>query len=147
MCDLNLNKITQIDLRDSKLLEHVIGSRQYDMKDSAELDWLRTFFVNKERNMVGVNLNSIAWEVFRKVSDKNQLQDALRWSERSLELQPHHSSYLDTSANLLYKLGQKEEAIAKEEEAIRYIPKENISGRKNYEETLQKMKAGEKTWI
>jgi len=141
------DSITQIDLRNSKLLAHVIDSRQYDMKDSAELDWLRTFFAHKERNMVGANLNSIAWEVFGKVLDKNQLQDALRWSERSLELQPHHSSYLDTSANLLYKLGQKEEAIAKEEEAIRYVPKENISGRKNYEETLQKMKAGEKTGI
>ena len=50
---------------------------------------------------------------------------------------------VDTYANLLYKLGQKEEAITKEEEALRFAAEKDIKG---FTETLLKMKAGEKTW-
>jgi tetratricopeptide (TPR) repeat protein len=81
--------------------------------------------------------------VFERVSNKKTLQDALRWSSRSLELSPNSSYKLDTYANLLYKLGQKEEAIAKEEEALRFANKKEV---KIFTETLKKMKAGEKTW-
>ena len=88
-------------------------------------------------------LNNISWKVFEEVSDKAMLQNALAWSKRSLELTPQNAGWMDTYANILYKLGQKEEAIAKEEEALSIIDKKDASG---YEETIRKMKAGEKTW-
>ena len=77
------------------------------------------------------------------MSNKNALQDALRWSGRSLELSPNNALWLDTYANLLYKLGQEEKAITKEEEALHYADKNSAKG---LSETLRKMKVGEKTW-
>jgi hypothetical protein len=44
-------------------------------------------------------------------------------------------------ANLLYKLGQKQEAIFVEEQALCFADKKNI---KRLEETLRKIKVGEK---
>ena len=57
-------------------------------------------------------LNGIAWDFFEKVNDKTALKNALRWSERSLEISPNDHYFLDTYANLLYKLGKKNKAIA-----------------------------------
>lgn len=88
-------------------------------------------------------LNNMAWGVFLRVSDKDTLQYALRWSDRSLELSPKNPAYIDTNANLLYKLEQKEKAIEKEEEALLYVDKNSVDA---FKETLRKMKSGEKTW-
>jgi thioredoxin-related protein len=99
-----------------------------------------------ERDKISKSLNEIAWQIFEKVSDKKVLKDALTWSKRSLELIPDNPAYLDTYANLLYKLGRKKEAIAKEKEALDYSKKGNTDESKGYEETLRKMNAGEKTW-
>lgn len=65
-------------------------------------------------------LNDPAWKVFQKSDSKEALQRALQWSELSLQLDPRelHVQYLDTKANLLYKLGLIEEAICIEEQAI-----------------------------
>jgi Highly conserved protein containing a thioredoxin domain len=111
--------------------------------DTAQLTKRRLFQISMEKSMVSENLNNIAWKVFEEMSDKAILQNALVWSKRSLELTPKNAGWMDTYANILYRLGQKEEAIAKEEEALSIIDKKDASG---YEETIRKMKAGEKTW-
>lgn len=118
----------------------IAESRQMDSMKLANL--LETS-KHRYRSKISQTLNNIAWEVFLRVSDTKTLQDALRWSAHSLELSPNSSYMLDTNANLLYKLGQKEEAIAKEEEALRFANKKEIKG---FTDTLSKMKAGEKTW-
>jgi tetratricopeptide (TPR) repeat protein len=100
----------------------------------------------KERNKVGGSLNALAWDMFENMADKNRLQDALEWSKQSVEIDPDNYQYLDTYANLLYKLGFKEEAIAKEEEALSLIGKKDAEAYKATEDVLRKMKAGEKTW-
>jgi tetratricopeptide (TPR) repeat protein len=92
---------------------------------------------------VSGSLNTVAWQVFELTSDEKMLKDALRWSKRSQEISPDNAMLLDTYANLLYKLGQKEEAIATEEKALQFGDKEDKEG---FEQTLAKMKAGEKTW-
>jgi len=138
--------IDSIDKKDQLILqsfEKHISSGAFSKLDSTSLAQLKTDLTHVERNKIGESLNSIAWQVFEKMTDKSALQDALRWSSRSLELSPKNVARLDTYANLLYKLGQKEQAIAKEEEALRYIGKKD---NKWLEETLAKMKAGEKTW-
>jgi tetratricopeptide (TPR) repeat protein len=101
---------------------------------------------HNERDKISKSLNDIAWQIFEKVSDVNVLKDALTWSKRSLELIPDNPMYLNTYANLLYKLGREKEAIAKEKEALDYSKKENMDESKSYEKTLRKMNAGEKTW-
>jgi len=86
--------------------------------------------------------NSSAWEIFSYSTDRGQLEKALAWSEKVIKNTPEpNSEYFDTYANLLYKLGRKEEALAYEEKAIALNPKaEDIAG------NLAKIKKGEPTW-
>ena len=147
-CDNYLMKISMdsLDKKDrivAQMIEKQINSGAFAKLDSTQLAQLKEHTAHAQRNRISESLNNIAWEVFRKVSDKKALQDALVWSTRSLELSPNNAAWLDTYANLLYKLGQKEEAIAKQEEALRYA---NTNEQKGLTQNLMKMKAGEKTW-
>jgi thiol-disulfide isomerase/thioredoxin len=111
--------------------------------DSTQRAQLKVVSEHLERNLISQKLNNIAWEVFGKISNVNVLKDALRLSKRSLELDPKNPAWMDTYANLLYKLGQKEEAIIIEEETMNLDNKESKEG---FKKTVQKMKTGEKTW-
>lgn len=62
-------------------------------------------------------LNSYAWEIFENSTDAACLDAALKWSKRAVE-QDVKSAYLDTYANLLYKKGDKINAIKWQEEAL-----------------------------
>lgn len=86
-------------------------------------------------------LNSIAWNVFENCSDMTCVSQILDWSKQLKDA--NTPAFMDTYANILYKLGKKDAAIALEEKAI------NISQsneRPDYQSTLDKMKKGEKTW-
>jgi len=64
-----------------------------------------------------------------------------------LEISPNNHYFLDTYANLLYKLGQKSKAIATEKKAIKLLKELNdVEKIAEYEQVLQKMKSGVKTW-
>lgn len=100
-------------------------------------------------------LNRIAWDAFLHCNDKSVLQQALRWSDLSIQLeQPKPNiQYLDTRANLLYKLGRVKEAIAQEEKAVSIDHAEaKKEGRKKggfedeYSATIKKMQQGQITW-
>jgi thioredoxin-related protein len=82
-------------------------------------------------------LNNFAWAVFEHCKDMTCVKEALEWSRRSFK-DKEDPMYIDTYANILYKLGNKEEAIKWEEKAIA------LGG--NFHDTLEKMKKGEKTW-
>lgn len=148
-CNNQLMKISidTIDQRDRlarQRMEKTIKLASASIKmDSLQLGHFLELTRHMHRNRISQALNNIAWEVFERVSDTKTLQDALCWSGRSLELSPNNPLWLDTYANLLYKLGQREEAIAREEEALRFANKKSVNG---FTETLNKMKAGEKTW-
>ncbi len=97
-----------------------------------------------ERSQLCSKLNGLAWHIFETSSNEAELKEALTWSEKTVQFKPTLSSYLDTNANILYKLGRKEEAIAMEKRAIA-----NFGGSPSYtlySDTLKKMEAGEKTW-
>jgi len=68
--------------------------------------------------MVFYTLNLPAWDAFQHCGDKKVLRIALRWSEKSLQLDKRNVQFIDTHANLLYKLGRVSEAIAEEQVAI-----------------------------
>jgi len=70
------------------------------------------------------------------------LQQALEWSKKSFQ-KDNNAGFMDTYANLLYKMGKKDDAIAWETKAMNASPE---GERKNYQETLEKMNKGEKTW-
>lgn len=133
---------------DTKVLLHFEESVSTLKKigyDSAHIAELRNGIAHLYRNKNSEALNNIAWAFFERTNDPLLLNKALLWSGRSLELNEQNPMYIDTHANLLYKLGQKEKAIAEEIKAVNVAlsAKEET---KSYEETLKKMKAGEKTW-
>jgi hypothetical protein len=68
------------------------------------------------------------------------VKEALDWSKRSFK-DKENPAFMDTYANIIYKLGNKEEAIKWEEKALALSNND-----KSYQETIDKMKKGEKTW-
>lgn len=141
--------IDSIAIQDKKRLEefeNAVKLGKLAKYDSATLALLKSGAAKSEVTHICNSLNQIAWDVFNQTMDKNHLQGALILSKRSLEISPNNAIFLDTYANLFYKLGQKKEAITNEKEALRYADKKDTKGYKGMEETLRKMTAGEKTW-
>jgi tetratricopeptide (TPR) repeat protein len=144
---MKVDSLTKLDDRNYKMMEGKIKSGIFGkMLDSVQLASLLSASVNMERMKVGQGLNAISWYIFEKVTDKNILQEALGFSKRSLEFIPDEAAFLDSYANLFYKLGLKQEAITNEKEAVRLADKKDVETYKGMEETLRKMTAGEKTW-
>jgi len=88
-------------------------------------------------------LNQYAWTVFENCPDMNCVTQALDWSKRSFET-TNNPLFIDTYANILYKMGKKDDAIQWEEKALALTTDEN--SKKSLGDTLDKMKKGEKTW-
>ncbi|HEY0666707.1 MAG TPA: thioredoxin fold domain-containing protein [Sphingobacteriaceae bacterium] len=94
-----------------------------------------------------INGHGGAWHAFLHCPDKAVLLKALEWAELAIELDSEdkgkRAEYFDTKANLLYKLGKKEEALRIEKEALELFPHTpNSEHLQNY----QKMQLGEPTW-
>jgi len=87
------------------------------------------------------DLNSMAWAVFQNCADMTCVSDILDWSKRLKD--NNEPGYIDTYANILYKLGKKDDAIALETKAVGMVAD---ADKATYQETLNKMKNGEKTW-
>ena len=83
-------------------------------------------------------LNNLAWGYVEKMKDKADWSKALEWSARSLKLN-RDPMFLDTYANLLFRLGKQKEAIKIEAEAV---GKSEPDQKANYQATLDKMKKG-----
>lgn len=120
-----------------------ININQYHLKR----DWpnfekaMTTYMKQYSQHMDNDELNSIAWNVFENCADMTCVSKILDWgSQLKTSNEP---AYLDTYANLLYKSGKKEEAIALEQKAVNISPEND---RSELQSTLDKMKKGEKTW-
>jgi len=85
--------------------------------------------------------NDWAWAVFQKSNDKDELNTGILWIKSALKDEPKNANMIDTYANLLYKLGKKEEAIKLEEEALSINPDSE-----EIKIAYDKMKRNEKTW-
>ena len=70
------------------------------------------------------------------------VSEALDWSKRSFDGKPN-AMFMDTYANILYKMGKKEEAIAWEQKAVDLA---DDATKAQLQPSLEKMKKGEKTW-
>ncbi|MDQ6528126.1 hypothetical protein [Flavobacterium sp. LHD-85] len=65
--------------------------------------------------------NNAAWTVVLKPQNSNFIKDAIKWSEYSLVISKNNPYYLDTLAQLYYKEGQKDKAIATQTLAVKYL--------------------------
>jgi len=81
-----------------------------------------------------------AWYIFEGSTDRGQLSSALSWMKKIIKDNPNASN-IDTYANLLYKLGNKDAAIIWQEKAAKIDPSD-----KEVEIALMKMKKNENTW-
>jgi len=109
-------------------------------QERVSMPMLRNGVVNPKSALVF--LNNASWEVFEYSTSKSQLDTALNWINEALEVGPKpFATAMDTKANILYKLGRKEEAMQLEQQSCGLAA--NDEGiRKNYE----KMKSGLPTW-
>ncbi|MGB0931928.1 MAG: hypothetical protein ACPGVB_14185 [Chitinophagales bacterium] len=62
-------------------------------------------------------LNNFAWTFFETMEDNKELQKAVKWADRSIELEKNYYN-TDTKAALLHKIGKHEEALAAAKVAI-----------------------------
>jgi hypothetical protein len=108
-------------------------------------------------------LNIIAWDIFNHCDDRAVLAKALSWSELSIvvarpsthpDTEAYPAQSVDTKANLLYKLGRVDEAIATEQAAIEQVNTDlQKAGRARLHQgdgliaTLEKMRKGDPTWL
>ena len=88
-------------------------------------------------------LNEYAWTVFENCKDMTCVTEALEWSKRSFK-DKENPMFIDTYANLLHKMGRTKEAIEWQEKAVSLVKNDNE--KTQYQQTLDKMKKGEKTW-
>ena len=89
-----------------------------------------------------LDLNNYAFEVFKYSNNKSELETALSWVNKAISIWNGHSpTLMDTKANILYKLGRKEEGLEIEAESASLAPKD-----KEIQIALQKMKSGLPTW-
>lgn len=89
-------------------------------------------------------LNNFAWAVFENCADMNCVEQAVQWANRAKAVKD--ANYYDTYANLLYKSGKRNEAIQAQEATIAVAKETKNDNIADFEATLKKMKAGEKTW-
>ena len=92
------------------------------------------------------NLNNFAWTIFTRCSDAICLDKALEWSKATLLIKsPEEPGYMDTYANILYKLGKKKEALEWEKKAQSIAITQGAP--KNWgQDVIDKINKGEKTW-
>lgn len=140
-------RLDSIEKMDKKIFETAEIQRKtlIGRIDSTQLALLTNGIKHIVRNKYSEALNGVAWDFFVRVSDIIALQNALRWTEYSQEIYPNNPMFIDTYANLLYKLGRNKEAIDNEAKAFD-IAKRTKMETKGFETTLQKMKYGLKTW-
>jgi thioredoxin-related protein len=70
-------------------------------------------------------LNSIAWDFYEKVDNKDALLKAEEWSKKASDLEKNYA-FLDTYASVLYKLGKKQLALDAANNAIEEAKKEKL---------------------
>ena len=100
-----------------------------------------------------IELNEHAWHFYEMFDNANDLETALKWSYQSMEffngvykerpgaMKLGNPAYMDTYAQILYKLGRKPEAIEWQTKAVEA---QKITGNSadSLEATLAKMKEG-----
>jgi thioredoxin-related protein len=83
-------------------------------------------------------LNSIAWDFYEKVENKNALSKAEEWAMRACEIESSYAN-LDTYAAVLYKLEKKQQALDVANKAIDVAKKDKLASA-DYQGTIDLLK-------
>jgi thiol-disulfide isomerase/thioredoxin len=137
-----LMQLTNEDLKkQSKMVFESFKMSAKMMKTDTASEMYQTqikLLANAGEQATAMELNTLAWGYFEMINNNTELAKALEWSIRSNELEVS-PSYLDTQAQLLFKLGKKQDAINKMKEAIKIAKSINVET-DSYKQTLKKMK-------
>lgn len=88
------------------------------------------------------NINNFVFYIlFKHSTDRTVLKKGLAWMEVIMKVEPDFAPYLDTYANLLYKLGDKRSALKIQKRAVEQSPDDV-----EIKENLQKMLDDIQTW-
>ncbi|WP_205513198.1 thioredoxin family protein [Longitalea arenae] len=96
----------------------------------------------KKWHISDMKINSHSWTAFLISNDKKLLNEYAMWMKGLIKIMPNQGSYLDTYANLLYKLGKRKEAIYWQQKAVELAPE-----RRGRQKTLEDMKQGKQTYL
>ena len=120
---------------DMKLAEHDNNWDAYAKLALANVD---TYYLKNANE-----LNSIAWNFYEKIEDKEALAKAEVWASKACELEKTYAN-LDTYAAVLYKVGKKDLALQNANRAIEVAKKEKYTEEdyKGTSELIEKIKGG-----
>ncbi|MCF0056236.1 thioredoxin family protein [Dyadobacter sp. CY356] len=141
---LTVDSLKRMDEKEMKIQQ----SRQIPGKLS------HTMRISPPSQYFHIELNEHAWHFFEMAKKKGDLENALKWSQQSMlffdalnkdrqgSMSLGNPAYLDTYAQILYKLGRKDEAIEWQTKAV---SAQKVTGMPSgsFEATLNKMKARE----
>ncbi|SFE42092.1 Glycosyl hydrolases family 2, TIM barrel domain [Chitinophaga sp. CF118] len=124
----------------------VILEQEADAKKSHDwkpmTDNLTDYLKKGGNSFSPAKISSMATKVFTGTNDTVMLNQALAWMQQVVEMEKN-SVTMSAYANILYKLGKKEEALKWQEKALILSPE---SDQDIYKEIMDKMKKGENTW-
>lgn len=97
-------------------------------------------YFEKYSSESAMELNNAAWAFFENVDDKKMLEKAVKWAEKSVEMEDAYYNN-DTVASLYYKIGNKKKAKKAAEHAIELAKKdgEDYSATKELLDKIKKM--------
>jgi hypothetical protein len=125
------------------------------MKAAMYKEWVKYFFQQVDKygiDTVGsldkfAELNGAGWTIFQMIDDKKYLNQAVDFMKIVVNKLPWHHGFVDTYANLLYKVGRLNEALNWEQAAIDLVNENKWPAKKKeYSKIVDQMKKGEKTW-
>jgi tetratricopeptide (TPR) repeat protein len=86
--------------------------------------------------------------VFQHCNNPEYLKKGIGYMTTIIATNPTNEAWIDTYANLLYKVGDKEKAIQQQQLALAIAKAKNVETYiKEFTQNLRKMEAGEPTWI
>ena len=120
---------------------------------------VKSYLSKPASSEISPQLNDLAWNAFLDCNAEKVLAKALEWVELAIKLSGSEAQieFLDTRANVLYKLGRVKDAIVQEEKAIeKGLARSNekdvnlqslMSAVNNYRKIVETMRNGEPTYV
>lgn len=88
-------------------------------------------------------VNEVGWKAFLHIENRKMLNKIIFYTQQEAIKTTWNDLILDTHANLLYKVGRKEEAVSWEQKAISWANKLRVE---EYKKAKEQMKRGEPTY-
>jgi len=99
-------------------------------------------------------LNGAALNYFNYIDDKSALRRAIKWTTKSQDISKGndpmmimlHMSSMDINSDLLYKLGESNNALLLKNQLLTMIPEGETDFKKSIADKIAKMEKNERTW-